>query len=229
MKIYQKIAGLLKAIENCEKSENQEWQGKHENSLFQIATNFLPSGAGFDSGCTINIDKSNSKKIVIDCPYHCMDDVGYYDGWLYPQAIIPVKMSPEKWQQQRIVKTAKMFIGTKYVHKHIPILGIDCSNFTSFVYNYALGIKFVSHVEHQARLFRDEKIKMKDLKTGDLMFFYDRAKKKVGHVGIYLGRRGKKRYLIDSTKAKFKGVAVRRFKGWYVKRFAWGGRVIKFL
>ena len=41
----------------------------------------LPSGSGYDRGCTILMEKSTPDKIVILCPYHHMDEHGYYDGW----------------------------------------------------------------------------------------------------------------------------------------------------
>ena len=81
MKLYQKIASLLNARENCRKSENTEWFNRHTDELESIADNELPHGSGIDSGCTINLDKSNSNKIVIEMEYHHMTEWGMYDGW----------------------------------------------------------------------------------------------------------------------------------------------------
>jgi len=49
--------------------------------LEDIAKNYLPSGSGIDSGCAIDVDASDSRKIFIDTSYHHMNDGGYYDGW----------------------------------------------------------------------------------------------------------------------------------------------------
>jgi hypothetical protein len=88
MKVYQQIASLMQAMNNCEKSGNTTWYGGHENNLYALEKSSLPAGSGFDSGCTINLDKSTPEKIVIECPYHCMNDNGYYDYWVYPAVII---------------------------------------------------------------------------------------------------------------------------------------------
>jgi hypothetical protein len=88
MKVYQKIAGLIQAMETCREKNALEWYDKHEQTIFDIEKEFLPSGSGFDSGCTVNLDKSTPDKLVIECPYHCMNDAGYYDGWVYPCIIV---------------------------------------------------------------------------------------------------------------------------------------------
>lgn len=92
MKIYQKIASTIIAIKNCEKSGNQEWLEKHKDTLYDIEKNILPHGSGIDAGCKINVDKSDSK-IVIDVPYHCMDENGFYAGWRDYQIIIKAHLA----------------------------------------------------------------------------------------------------------------------------------------
>lgn len=41
----------------------------------------LPSGSGIDKGCRFILDDSKPNKIVIDIPYHHMDENGFYCGW----------------------------------------------------------------------------------------------------------------------------------------------------
>jgi cell wall-associated NlpC family hydrolase len=71
--------------------------------------------------------------------------------------------------QDRVILTASRFIGYPYQHHHIPdwdppadwpwhkvahgrnSKGIDCSNFTSFCYNYGLGIKLDTGIRQQAK------------------------------------------------------------------------------
>ncbi len=81
MKLYQKIAFLLDARKNCEKSGNVEWFEKHSDALVDIERNLLPSGGGFDAGCKILMDESTENRIVIQADFHAMDDHGYYCGW----------------------------------------------------------------------------------------------------------------------------------------------------
>lgn len=80
-KVYKEIAALIVAIKNCQKSDNTEWEDRHTKRLRQIQKELLPSGSGFDSGCTIDLDKSTDQRIVIDCPFHEMNETGYYTGW----------------------------------------------------------------------------------------------------------------------------------------------------
>lgn len=88
MQLYQKIASTIISIKNCEKSGNQQWIEKQKDTLYDIERQKLPRGSGIDSGCKINLEKSNEQKIVIDVPYHCMDENGYYAGWRDYQIII---------------------------------------------------------------------------------------------------------------------------------------------
>lgn len=80
-KIYVHIANMLCAIENCQQSNNREWEIRWNDALTAIEENALPSGSGFDSGTTIDRDKSNATRIVLHTSYHHMNDGGMYDGW----------------------------------------------------------------------------------------------------------------------------------------------------
>jgi len=86
MKVYEKIAGLLIAIENCENNGNLYIE-KHENSL-EECIKLLPHGSGFDSSIEIDYDNTNRKKITFNAPYHCMNENGYYEGWLDIKIVI---------------------------------------------------------------------------------------------------------------------------------------------
>jgi cell wall-associated NlpC family hydrolase len=75
-----------------------------------------------------------------------------------------------QFKQARLLAVALKYIGLPYQHHHIPSFnppkswpwkevdlgynspGLDCSNFTSWIYNYALGLKIVSKVDEQANL-----------------------------------------------------------------------------
>ena len=80
-KVYEEIASLIIAIDNCNQAGNWEWMEKHESRIEEIASSYLPSGSGFDSGSTVNIGDSTRNKIVINSSYHHMDEMGGYDGW----------------------------------------------------------------------------------------------------------------------------------------------------
>lgn len=93
MKLYQKIASAVIALKNCEKSGNSDWQEKHKDILYGIQKNKLPHGSGIDAGCTINLEKSSESKIVINIPYHCMDENGYYVGWRDYQIVVKAHLA----------------------------------------------------------------------------------------------------------------------------------------
>ena len=72
------------------------------------------------------------------------------------------------WMQDRVIFAASRWIGYAYQHHHIPdwdppaswpwhkvaygrnSKGVDCSNFSSFCYNYALGVKLDTGIRRQA-------------------------------------------------------------------------------
>jgi hypothetical protein len=144
-----------------------------------------------------------------------------------------------EWMQQRIIATALRFRGYRYQHHHIPdwdppagwpvgkaglapAKGIDCSNFTSFVYNQALGLKPTSAVEEQAAITEvpgpgpdqtspvtrierpaDYTDFARVLKTGDLLFICGKPGGAVTHVVLWVGAIGQSRnqvpLILDST------------------------------
>ncbi len=79
--LAQHIASLITAAENCAKTGNKEWLGKHVERLNMLSRNFLPSGSGIDSGTTIDLDKSNGAKIVLNTAFHHMGEHGMYTTW----------------------------------------------------------------------------------------------------------------------------------------------------
>lgn len=86
---------------------------------------------------------------------------------------------------QEVADFAKQFLGLKYVlGGKSPETGFDCSGFTKYVFKnfgYTLG----SVAADQTSIGKE--ISKEELEVGDLILFYDEAKTKIGHVGIYLG------------------------------------------
>jgi cell wall-associated NlpC family hydrolase len=131
------------------------------------------------------------------------------------------------WKRERVIATALRFQGYGYQHHHIPDWappadwawketavghngkGVDCSNFSAFVYNQALGIKPNGDVHKQSeqrtfagpgegRFTRVERIELsknyqdlvKTLKTGDLLYVKGNPHGKVTHVVLWVGSIG---------------------------------------
>lgn len=82
MKRYQKIARTLSAMETC----TPDWHDRYDAMLESISHQ-MPSGSGFDSGCTISTD-STPEKIIIETAYHHMNENGYYTEWTNHKVII---------------------------------------------------------------------------------------------------------------------------------------------
>lgn len=129
------------------------------------------------------------------------------------------------WLQDRVILTASRWIGLPYQHHHIPdwdppkhwpwlkvaygrnSRGIDCSNFSSFYYNYGLGIKLDTGIKQQGERLRvrgpggrgvvkmerierqpyDELIRT--LEPADLLFIKNNAGH-IAHVILWLGEVG---------------------------------------
>ncbi|QNI07270.1 C40 family peptidase [Mycobacterium kubicae] len=107
--------------------------------------------------------------------------------------------------------------------------GLDCSNFTAWVYNYGLGIKFGGNVHQQwdgsagpmgLRISREG-----PFQPGDLIFLHpDATAQQASHVVIYIDDG----HIIDSrVNAQNRlGVQVRNRQGWYRDAVLGGWRPI---
>ena len=145
-----------------------------------------------------------------------------------------------EWMRQRVIAVGLRFQGYRYQHHHVPdwdppadwpykespsgkqSKGLDCSNFTGFVYNQALGFKPSGATKEQSemtevpgpgegrttKVTRIEKPEThadfeRNLKTGDLLFIKGQSSGEVTHVVLWVGKIGKSRgdvpLILDST------------------------------
>ncbi len=148
---------------------------------------------------------------------------------IYPPVEVPAGCDPVQWKRARIVAVAKKYIGLPYKHHHIPAWspeegpGLDCSNFTAWVYNYGLGIKFNSDVHKQAegRLAPGRVLNAgESFEPGDLLYILKADRSKISHVVIFIDAD----HIIDSHAGS---VQVREFAGWYKTHLALARRVIE--
>lgn len=165
---------------------------------------------------------------ILDTPSYVSGNVDYLSrqvdlgSWGPPKILFQNIYLPENEKAEWLIMIAKYFVGVPYKSRRNPRIGIDCSTFTSFIYNYALGIQMGAGVIRQASLMKTRIYDFRKLKKGDLLFF-KRPYKELYHVAIYIDENT----LIDSTSnRKTGGVNVRSFSGWYKENFAFGGRVL---
>lgn len=81
MKLFQKLANLVAARNNCQRTGNIDWETRHKDVANKLVRDHFPHGGGFDCGTRLSWELSTGEKLVFDTEYHHMNDVGYYDGW----------------------------------------------------------------------------------------------------------------------------------------------------
>jgi cell wall-associated NlpC family hydrolase len=147
-------------------------------------------------------------------------------------------LKPAEWKRQRVIAVALRYVGLSYQHHYLPDFdpppgwpwkevasgrnarGVDCSNFTTFVYNLALGLKPDSGIQQQSemkevkladgRTVKCERIELpgghadcaKVLKTADLLFVKNTSGN-ISHVVLWVGPIGRSPdqtpLILDST------------------------------
>jgi len=156
-----------------------------------------------------------------------------YGAWgpearYYPAPKVEAELlNDPAWRRQRLLTVGDAMIGIPYQHHHIPSfappadwpwkpvawgknsIGLDCSNFSSWLYNYGLGIKLLTNVHKQAEavqvaaaddmgVIQIEKIPatndydalVKTLRSGDLLYIKNK-KGVISHVIMWVGEYGK--------------------------------------
>jgi len=84
-----------------------------------------------------------------------------------------------------VVVGALNMIGVRYRWGgNSPDSGLDCSGFVRYVFQDTLGMALPRRAEEMSRV--GEKVRMADLKPGDLVFF-NTMRRTFSHVGIYIG------------------------------------------
>ncbi|MGE7768852.1 C40 family peptidase [Peribacillus sp. NPDC096540] len=84
-----------------------------------------------------------------------------------------------------LISEALKYIGVPYLEGGKTPKGFDCSGFTKYVYEKAMGIYLPEAPEQQWQL--GTPVEKKDIKIGDLVFFKDTHRPGISHVGIYAG------------------------------------------
>ena len=94
------------------------------------------------------------------------------------------KTPADKIDDQKMMDVILGYLGTPYVYGGDSKSGIDCSAFTSAVYNQSVSVKLPRTAADQVK--EGTPVSFEDLKFGDLMFF-NTTGANPSHVGIYIG------------------------------------------
>ena len=90
---------------------------------------------------------------------------------------------------QKMVATAKQYLGVRYVYGGASPSGFDCSGFTMYVARqYGYSLPHTATGQYQSSV--GTSVSRSDLQPGDLVFFCDPSRsngKACSHVGIYVG------------------------------------------
>ena len=93
--LYQRLAVLVEAIQNCDRSDNTEWREKHCASLNRLCEHYLPHGSGLDAGpICVDVRRSTPDRLLLmGADFHHMNENGYYDGWSEHDIIVTPSLS----------------------------------------------------------------------------------------------------------------------------------------
>ncbi|MBU3954129.1 MAG: C40 family peptidase [Proteobacteria bacterium] len=87
---------------------------------------------------------------------------------------------------QEFENRLNQYVGIPYRKGGTTTKGLDCSGFVRLVYDQIFGID-LPHSSMAQFTFSDlKKIDKNDIQSGDLIFFSNKGKKRINHVGVYL-------------------------------------------
>jgi hypothetical protein len=142
--------------------------------------------------------------------------------------VIPASYRLKNINMNRLISTGKKYMGVPYKFGAAPYprsKRFDCSSYTQYLFG-KYGVKLPRNSRQQFRV--GHKISRKNLRKGDLMFFYVpgrfRSNKVVGHVGIYMGNG----LMLDSLNAPKDGVQIRSINKPHWKKTYLGTRRVAY-
>jgi len=120
-----------------------------------------------------------------------------------------------------VIRTAKRYLGHRYVWGAEGPNTFDCSGFTQYVYRKSRGVRLPRVSRKQA--YYGKYVTRSQLRPGDLIFFDTSHRRRgyVNHVGIYIGNN----MFIHASSARHRVVITSLNRPFYRARFMWGRRV----
>ena len=132
-----------------------------------------------------DIDFSDAEKIVEEPVVNNYNYKGYQMLPYNPNTINGYTPNDETEVRKAMINYGMQFLGNSYVYGGTSMTnGVDCSAFTQNIYRQ-FGITLPRTAADQAKYGRE--VSQADLRPGDLLFYWDSGRGKIGHVTMYIG------------------------------------------
>jgi probable lipoprotein NlpC len=137
----------------------------------------------------------------------------------------PDKKEKPSYKAEKVVSTARTFIGTPYKYGGMTRNGMDCSG---LLINSFTVVKVNLPRSSEAQSKVGTHVKMNELRPGDLVFFATGNKKnEITHVGMVTDVKAKDNVKFIHASSKLGVVETNLFAEYYQKRFRAARRVIE--
>jgi len=138
-------------------------------------------------------------------------------------ASTPVPEISDSDYTDKLLKTARSYLGVPYRYGGMSRKGIDCSGLMCIAFG-EVGESLPHSSSLQARM--GQAVSMDELSAGDMVFFKTKGSSRINHVGMVTEVRGKAIYFIHSTTSK--GVRIDRLdEGYWLPLYEKGVSILK--